>query len=133
MSYVELSEFLRNKNASIRLTKQDFWELEKNISKKCTCQKKVFGIYCVRSRFYPDNFVYMQCICNYFAPDNYSISEWKTATNLDKFDTCYLTQSECFGDMPIFTENYCLKCHVMAINKYLKGELALYNDRLYTF
>ena len=133
MNYVELSEFLRNKNASIRLTKQDFWELEKNISKKYTCQKKVFGIYCVRSRFYPDNFVNIQCISNYFVPENYNISEWQTINDLNKFDRCFKTQSECLGDIPIFTENYCFRCHRIAIDKYLKGELTLYNDRLYKF
>ena len=133
MSYIELSQFLQSKNTSIRLIKQDFLELERNISKKYTCQKKVFGIYCVRSRFYPDNYVNIQCIFNYFIPENYNISEWKAIKNSDKFDICYMAQSECFGDIPIFTENFCFKCHRMAMDKYLKGELTLYDDVLYKF
>ena len=133
MSYIELSQFLQSKNTSIRLTKQDFLELERNISKKYTCQKKVFGIYCVRSRFYPDNYVNIRCIFNYFVPENYNISEWQAIKNSDKFDICYMAQSKCFGDIPIFTENFCFKCHQMAMDKYLKGELTLYDDVLYKF
>lgn len=87
----------------------------------------------MRSRFYPDNFVNIQCISNYFAPENYNISEWQLINDLDKFDRCFKTQSECFGTIPIFTENYCFKCHQLAMSKYLKGELTLYNDRLYIF
>lgn len=131
MSYVELSEFLRNKNTSIRLTKQDFWELEKNISKKYTCQKKVFGIYCVRSRFYSDNYVTMRCIFNYFATRK--SSEWFLNNGFDKFDLCFETQSKFFGTTPIFTENHCFECHRMAMDKYLKGELTLHNNELYKF
>lgn len=131
MSYIELSKFLRSKDASIRLTKQDFLELEKNISEKYTCQKKVFGIYCVRSRFYPDNYVNIRCISNYFTTKK--PSELFLSSSFDKFDVCFATQSKFFGTTPIFTENHCFKCHQIAIDKYLKGELTLYNDVLYKF
>lgn len=131
MSYIELSQFLRSKDASIRLTKQDFLELEKNISEKYTCQKKVFSVYCVKSRFYPDNYVNMRCIFNYFATKK--SSEWFLVDGTDKFNVCFETQSKFFGITPIFTENHCFKCHRLAMDKYLKGELTLYNDELYKF